>query len=128
MIVLGIILKRRLAKAKTQKAEHQEHFNQFSEKQSKYVPDWLEMVKKWEKNREENPNPYVVPKTGELFFTTSKFRMLTPVLFSTGLTEADVKLKLAEDETALVDSGVESPHEINASAFVVAGLDLQDHQ
>jgi hypothetical protein len=45
-----------------------------------------------------------------------------------GITEADMKLKLAEMEAELAATGVPALHEVNASAFVVAGLDLQEHQ
>jgi hypothetical protein len=45
-----------------------------------------------------------------------------------GVTEADVKLLLAEEEAELAAQGVVALNEVNASAFVVAGLDLQDRQ
>jgi hypothetical protein len=44
------------------------------------------------------------------------------------MTEADVKLFLATEEAELAAAGVVSLNEINASAFVVTGLDLQDRQ
>jgi len=44
------------------------------------------------------------------------------------VTEADVKLLLAEEEAELAAKGVVALNEVNASAFVVAGLDLQDRQ
>lgn len=47
----------------------------------------------------------------------------------TGVTKADVKLLLAEHEAQLVAQGVPAVHEtVNASAFIVAGLGLQEHQ
>lgn len=45
------------------------------------------------------------------------------------MTEADVKLKLAEMEAERVANGSTLLHDTtNASAFVVNGLDLQDQQ
>jgi hypothetical protein len=44
------------------------------------------------------------------------------------VTEADVKPLLAKEEAELAAQGVVTLNEVNASAFVVAGLDLQDHQ
>jgi hypothetical protein len=47
----------------------------------------------------------------------------------TGVTEANVKLLLAEHEAQLAVQGIPAVHEtVNASAFVVAGLGLQEHQ
>jgi hypothetical protein len=51
-----------------------------------------------------------------------------PPTSNTGVTEADVKLLLAEEEAELAANGVVALNEVNASAFVVAGLDLQDRQ
>ena len=44
------------------------------------------------------------------------------------MTEADVKLFLAKEEAELAAAGVVALNEVNASTFVVAGLDLQDRQ
>jgi hypothetical protein len=87
----------------------------------------LEMVTAWEKDHTQ-PNPYVVIKSGQfipLFYCLSIFRALTS---TAGVTEADVKPLLAKEEAELAAQGVVTLNEVNASAVVVAGLDLQDHQ
>jgi len=44
------------------------------------------------------------------------------------MTDADIKLLLATEEAELAAKGVVALNEVNASAFVVAGLDLQGCQ
>jgi hypothetical protein len=44
------------------------------------------------------------------------------------MTEADFKLLLATEEAELAAKGVVALNEVNASTFVVAGLDLQGCQ
>jgi len=49
-------------------------------------------------------------------------------LDAVGATETDVKFLLAEGEANLAAKGIVPLNAANASAFVVAGLYLQDHQ
>ena len=44
------------------------------------------------------------------------------------MTEAYIKLILAMEEADLADTGTVSLNEVNVSAVIVAGLELQDHQ
>lgn len=44
------------------------------------------------------------------------------------MTEADVKLKLAEMEAEKLLGGAIPVHETSASAFIVNGLDLEEQQ
>ena len=44
------------------------------------------------------------------------------------MTLADIRLKLANEEAADAASGIPSPHEVTASAFLQIGLDLEDTQ
>jgi hypothetical protein len=44
------------------------------------------------------------------------------------MTEADVKLLLAMEEAELAAAGIVALNEVNASAFIMAGLGLQDRQ
>ena len=45
-----------------------------------------------------------------------------------GITEAEVKLKFAEEELASAARGVPSVHNVSPSSFVYAGLDLEEEQ
>jgi len=44
------------------------------------------------------------------------------------MTEADIKLILATEEADLAAMGTVALNEVNVSAFIVAGLGLQDRQ
>lgn len=82
------------------------------------------MVIAWEGDH-DLPNPYVVTQSGELFIVNVAFKRCLHTFI--GVTEADVKLALAEREAVMVADGVPSPHEkVSASAFIVGGLNLQD--
>ena len=63
-----------------------------------------------------------------LYSATLLIECLLSLSSAVGVTEADVKLLLAEEEAELAAQGVVALNEVNASAFVVAGLDLQDRQ
>ena len=63
-----------------------------------------------------------------LYSATLLIERLLSLSSAVGVTEADVKLLLAEEEAELAAQGVVALNEVNASAFVVAGLDLQDRQ
>jgi hypothetical protein len=45
-----------------------------------------------------------------------------------GLTEADIRLQLAEDDAKQASDGVPTPHHVTANAFIVGGLELEDMQ
>jgi hypothetical protein len=88
------------------------------------IPEWEKMVIVWEDDHTKNP--YVVVK---LSMTCSSTYWHLLKLFLTGVTEADVKLSLAQKEAQLAAQSIPAVHEtMNASAFIVAGLSLQEHQ
>ena len=93
--------------------------------QGAHTVEWEQMVITWEADHSK-PDPYVVVKSG-------KYQPLRNIsytdLITIGLTEADVKLLLAKQEEDLVSQGVPPLHEKwNASAFIIAGLGLEDLQ
>lgn len=45
-----------------------------------------------------------------------------------GLTEAEVRKELAEEEERRARAGIRSPHETTASAFIFLGIELEDGQ
>lgn len=45
-----------------------------------------------------------------------------------GLTEADIRLQLAEDDAKQASNGVAAPHQVTANAFIVGGLESEDMQ
>jgi hypothetical protein len=47
---------------------------------------------------------------------------------NSGLTEAQVRLQFSKEEDADVARGVPSLHDVSPSAFITAGLDLEDEQ
>jgi hypothetical protein len=63
-----------------------------------------------------------------VYSATLLIERLLSLSSAVGVTEANVKLLLAEEEAELAAQGVVALNEVNASAFVVAGLDLQDRQ
>jgi hypothetical protein len=46
----------------------------------------------------------------------------------TGLTEAQVRLQFAKEEAEDVARGLPSLHDVSASSFITAGLDLEEEQ
>jgi hypothetical protein len=47
---------------------------------------------------------------------------------SEGLTEADVRLQLAQEEAEQVIRGIPAIHDVTLSAFILAGLELEELQ
>ncbi|KIM76675.1 hypothetical protein PILCRDRAFT_34464, partial [Piloderma croceum F 1598] len=108
IVGMGLSLHKKLFNAHLEAQDHQERFDRFSNLQLKDVPEWERMVQAWEKDHTQ-PNPYTVTKSGKC------------------VTKADVKLALATQEAELVAKGVPALHDkVSASAFIVAGLGLQD--
>jgi hypothetical protein len=126
-LTLGLSLHKKLFNAHLEAQDHQERFDRFSNLQLKDVPEWERMVQAWEKDHTQ-PNPYTVTKSGKCLINHRQFKFKLITLFL-GVTEADVKLALATQEAELVAKGVPALHDkVSASAFIVAGLGLQDQQ
>ncbi|KAJ7900467.1 hypothetical protein B0H13DRAFT_2336571 [Mycena leptocephala] len=107
LLGLGERLRTRLDRARKEYASQLEGFTQFSVQQAERVPAWRAMVEAFEKDPKQK-NPYEM---------TSK-----------GLTEADVLLRLEEDEARRVEGGVPGIHSVSPSLFMAAGLEVEDQQ
>ncbi|KAK7055626.1 CxC2 domain-containing protein [Favolaschia claudopus] len=108
LITLGELLRKRLDKAKRERDIQKEAFEAFTEEQRERVAGWEKMAQEYEADPSNAKNPYEV--------TTS------------ALKEADVRLKLAEEEAADAARGVPSLHDVSPSSFVHNGLELEDQQ
>ncbi|KAJ6514835.1 hypothetical protein C8R47DRAFT_961298, partial [Mycena vitilis] len=108
LITLGGLLRRRYDNAVRERDLQTAAFDAFTLEQGDRVNAWRKMVVAWEENPAKNPNPYEMK--------------------SKGMTEADVRLRLSEEEAAGVAKGVPSLHDVTPSAFIYAGLDLEDQQ
>ncbi|KDQ24433.1 hypothetical protein PLEOSDRAFT_1078555 [Pleurotus ostreatus PC15] len=94
---LGVLLLKRLKSAIAERGVQQASFEIFASQQGSRVEMWKKMVKEFEADGSK-PNPYEVPKTG--------------------LTENDVRLQFAREEsTAETDGGV-MPHKLMIGAVV----------
>ncbi|KAJ7782955.1 hypothetical protein B0H16DRAFT_1709789 [Mycena metata] len=102
LIGIADLLRRRLDKARVEEREQAEAFATFSAEQGERVEGWRAMVHAFEADP-KCPNPYE---------STAK-----------ALTEADVRLRLAEEEAA---RGQTSLHDVSLTGFVYAGLDLEE--
>ncbi|KAJ7707095.1 hypothetical protein B0H16DRAFT_1746660 [Mycena metata] len=104
LIHIAELLRTRLDKANVEEREQTEAFEAFTQEQGERVNDWREMVHAFEADPTKK-NPYEV-----------KVR---------GMTEADVRLRLSEEEQ---EKGGPSLHDVSPSGFIYAGLDLEDQQ
>ncbi|KAF4579757.1 hypothetical protein EYR36_001576 [Pleurotus pulmonarius] len=103
----GVLLLKRLKSAIAERGVQQASFEIFAGQQGSRVEMWKKMVKEFEADGSK-PNPYEVPKTG--------------------LTENDVRLQFAREEsTAETDGGV-MPHKVTRSGFISEGLDIEEQQ
>lgn len=112
MLLPGVLLKKQFLRAIPERNSQRDAFAEFSACQKEYVPQWTQMVEVWEAEAGEpartQPNPYELPKLG--------------------LTEKDVRLKLAEAEAADEASGVPVVSDVSPSSFVSLGMDIEDLQ
>ncbi|KAJ7734855.1 hypothetical protein B0H16DRAFT_1731613 [Mycena metata] len=110
LLGLAARLRTRLDRATSEYAAQLEAFTMFSMEQGADVPVWLEMVEKFEADGKNNKNPYEVTIRG--------------------LTEAQVLLKLEEQESARLQAGEGVPpiHRVSPSSFIAAGLEVEEQQ
>ncbi|KAJ7444081.1 hypothetical protein B0H11DRAFT_1747673 [Mycena galericulata] len=106
-IGLPAILRRRLDVARREQATQREAFEAFSLEQADRVPEWKKMVEDFEKDG-KNKNPYEMKVSG--------------------LTEMEIRLRFATEEAAEAEKGVPPLHEVTPSAFITAGLELEEQQ
>ncbi|KAJ7434219.1 hypothetical protein B0H11DRAFT_2258641 [Mycena galericulata] len=103
LIGLGFLLRKRLLNAIAERNRHVDALATFTANQEEHIPEWTAMVEAFDADNTQ-PNPYELPKTGR--------------------SEQDVRLELAEED-ALEKTPI---HEVTPSAFVLAGLDLEEQQ
>ncbi|KAK7030523.1 CxC2 domain-containing protein [Favolaschia claudopus] len=108
LVSLGALLRKRLDRAKREREIQQESFKVFSAEQAERVPEWEKQVCDWERAPKEFKNPYEIK--------------------TTALKEADVRLRLAEEEAACLSRGVLALHDVSPSAFIFEGLELEEQQ
>lgn len=107
------------------RTKHKELFEKFSATfKSETVNKWEAAVSAWD-NDEEVPNPYEEPVNGKSS-SHSTYQLLL-ILFQ-ATTERDIRLQLARDEEAEAARGITYPHKTTPSAFLNAGLDIEEQQ
>ncbi|KAJ7441809.1 hypothetical protein B0H11DRAFT_2251870 [Mycena galericulata] len=101
------ILRRRLDAARREQAVQREAFEVFSLEQADRVPEWRKMVEDFEADGQKK-NLYEMKVSG--------------------LTEIEIRLRFATEEAAEAEKGVPPLHEVTPSAFITAGLELEEQQ
>ncbi|KAJ6479771.1 hypothetical protein C8R45DRAFT_1101216 [Mycena sanguinolenta] len=103
-------LRTRRDRADVEYAAQMEAFTTFSMQQAAHVPSWRMMVENYEANPKDpkNKNPYE--------------------MMVKGLMEAQVLLKLEQEEAQRVAAGVPTIHRVSPSSFVMAGLAVEEEQ
>ncbi|KAJ7017197.1 hypothetical protein C8F04DRAFT_1200847 [Mycena alexandri] len=104
LIGIAELLCTRLDKLRIEEREQTEAFEAFTQEQGERVEGWRAMVHAFEADPKK-PNPYAMKVTR--------------------MTEADVRLRLSEDEQ---EKGELSLHDVSPSGFIYAGLDLEEQQ
>ncbi|KAJ7468442.1 hypothetical protein B0H11DRAFT_2159494 [Mycena galericulata] len=107
LITLAQLLRRRLDNAKAELVSQRESFEAFSAEQAERVPEWRKRVEAFEADPTK-PNPYEIKVKG--------------------LTEAEVRLQFSREEERRVEAGLPSVHDVSASSFICAGLQLEEQQ
>ncbi|TDL14820.1 hypothetical protein BD410DRAFT_845698 [Rickenella mellea] len=109
VVGLGKQLMALLREAISMKTKHKIQFDELSASRLPAdIKKWNDMVLAWHADN-TRPDPYSMPP-------------------SQGSSLAKVKLALAKEESEDATAGVLSPHEMSASTFLSAGLDLEDQQ
>ncbi|KAJ8688876.1 hypothetical protein PTI98_012954 [Pleurotus ostreatus] len=107
IIGMGQLFAKRLRLAIAEREVQQESFEIFSSKQAERIDTWKAMVSAFKADGSK-PNPYEIP--------------------SHGITEADVRLRLAKLESEDAGKGVPALHEVGPSGFIVEGLEIEETQ
>nr|GAT43939.1 predicted protein [Mycena chlorophos] len=101
-------LRRKRQNAKIELERQETAFTSFCLEKSEHVPEWLAMVREFEDDSSK-PNPYE-PVTTD------------------GLTEAQVRAQLDEQDKLEVASGVLPLHEVTPTEFISFGLSVEEEQ
>ncbi|KAL1743885.1 hypothetical protein HDZ31DRAFT_39981, partial [Schizophyllum fasciatum] len=105
---LATLLRRRLVDALAELAVHAGELEEFRRGQAANAPAWEADVDAFERDKEGQPNPFEMPRTGA--------------------SEGEVALELANEEAELARRGLEFRHEMSPSAFLLALLDVENDQ
>ncbi|KAF8210729.1 hypothetical protein K438DRAFT_1570057 [Mycena galopus ATCC 62051] len=108
LVGLGDLLKKWLLRAIPERPAT------FTEHQAEHVAGWKVMVEEFEEDqanpveKRTKPNPYELPKSG--------------------LNKHDVRLELAREEATEQERGILPINNVSPSAFILAGLDVEEQQ
>ncbi|KAE9382655.1 hypothetical protein BT96DRAFT_1010262 [Gymnopus androsaceus JB14] len=112
---LGTLLHKRLKTANDQFRVHKESLDEFTAGRGTIMETWEQMIRSWEEQqekpeeeREEAANPYEMPQSG--------------------MSEADVRLKLTEEEAVQAKEGTFSLHNVGPTAFITQLLEVEAQQ
>jgi hypothetical protein len=84
---------------------------------------WEKMVEDWNANQKA-PNPYIEPVPGKPCLYYSYYTVCS--FIDTSFTS--LRLELAKEEAASIETGLEQPHEMTPSQLIQKGLDLEEQQ
>ncbi|KAJ7805513.1 hypothetical protein B0H14DRAFT_2382757, partial [Mycena olivaceomarginata] len=107
LIGLGALLKKRLLRVIPEGNFQCDSLATFTENQAEHVEEWMAMVKAFEADPKK-PNPYELPKLGA--------------------TDHNVRLECVTEEAAEQERGVVPINSVSPSAFIIAGLELEEQQ
>ncbi|KAJ7475064.1 hypothetical protein B0H11DRAFT_1728060 [Mycena galericulata] len=107
IVGLGLLLKKRLLNAVAERNYQRDSLATFTANQVEHVPMWKAAVEEFEADNSK-PNPYEIPKSG--------------------VSEHDVRLEFAQEEAEEAARGIPAIHNVSPSAFILAGLDLEEQQ
>jgi hypothetical protein len=121
-------LRRKLLVTIAERARQIQAYEEVSATITREVKDtWTEMIKTFNEDRDQ-PNPYVISQRGSFFSLTNVNVFEADKLNTEGLTEAQIRLKLRKEEEEDARKSGLPLHGVSATAFLVAGLQLEEAQ
>ncbi|KAF8169323.1 hypothetical protein K438DRAFT_1983394 [Mycena galopus ATCC 62051] len=124
--LVGIVdlLKNRLDRAEPELKEQTEAFKEFSSQHADRVPVWRQQVLDYEAEVEAQAKKDNVEGGNK---ETLKAKNPYEIKIE-GLSEAQVRLQFTKEEAADAARGMPSMHDVSASSFIAAALDLEEEQ
>ena len=124
-LLIGLLFATRLKKALVMQLKHGQAFDKFNATFPPAVVDqWEKLVTEWDKDKTKK-NPYEEPVAGKSYILI--FFIYTAYDCS-GTTMNDVRLELANEESADAARGLQTLHNVSAGKWLTMGLDLEDQQ
>ena len=121
----GNLFHRQLKEAVRESATHTEIYSLFSEKLlAENKKKWLAEVAAFERDK-TLPDPYYREPIGMCQYLCINVRGL---IHNTGLTEADVRLKLAEEDDKAIADGDAALHAVTPAAMLIDLLEIEELQ